>query len=649
MSYILNTNMFTSGLYRKMCQIYVFLIAAQLTFGTRGFDYGQSNLPGKRHVSSFSPSQPMFGGSRRCEKLKIKQCYGTGYNYTQVSPEYERQIDAELDLNSYQPLIQYNCSSQLLFFLCVVHAPMCNETVSEPIGPCETMCRAVEKSCRPFMESFGLSWPKALNCSKFPPHNTPETMCMEGEKEDTPAVIRPPKPPLEPPSYSHCAEPQITLKQAEQKESCAWKCGYQQGMFSPGDKDFADLWMAVWSGLCFLSTTFTVLTFLIDASRFRYPERPIIFLAMCYNIYCISYILRLLVGRDNISCERNDEGDMFLIQNGLSNTGCAIIFLLSYFFGMASCLWWVILTLTWFLAAGMKWSHEAIEMHSSYFHLVAWSIPSIKIVIILIMRQVDGDELTGLCYVGNQDTNALTGFVLAPLFTYLVIGTSFLFAGFVSLFRIKTYMKREGSKTDKLQRLMLKIGIFSVLYIVPASIVIGCYFYEHSNRRLWSTNATRVHPSTSIYLLRILMQLIIGVFTGCWVWSKKTMQTWKTCSQSMLVLTPSSEYSKKIYEEHHQKDINRQNRALVKQGPQRNVKRSSNKHEEVIHVPQALMPVFTRAHASNNVTVYPAHYSTMTGRSQGLNDGFQVPKTGEILHQPLLNGEHSRIEGYVIS
>lgn len=41
-------------------------------------------------------------------------------------------------------------------------------------------------------------------------------------------------------------------------------------------------------------------------------------------------------------------------------------------------------------------------------------------------------------------------------------------------------MKKEGSKTDKLERLMVKIGIFSVLYIVPASVVVGCYFYEHT-------------------------------------------------------------------------------------------------------------------------------------------------------------------------
>lgn len=82
----------------------------------------------------------------------------------------------------------------------------------------------------------------------------------------------------------------------------------------------------------------------------------------------------------------------------------------------------MILTLTWFLAAGLKWGHEAIEMHSSYFHIAAWAIPAVKTIVILIMRLVDADDLTGLCYVGNQQQEALTGFVVAPLATYLLIG-----------------------------------------------------------------------------------------------------------------------------------------------------------------------------------------------------------------------------------
>lgn len=61
-------------------------------------------------------------------------------------------------------------------------------------------------------------------------------------------------------------------------------------------------------------------------------------------------------------------------------------------------------------------------MHSSYFHIAAWAIPAVKTIVILIMRLVDADDLTGLCYVGNQQQEALTGFVVAPLATYLLIG-----------------------------------------------------------------------------------------------------------------------------------------------------------------------------------------------------------------------------------
>lgn len=73
-------------------------------------------------------------------------------------------------------------------------------------------------------------------------------------------------------------------------------------------------------------------------------------------------------------------------------------------------------------------------MHSSYFHMAAWAIPAVKTIVILIMRLVDADDLTGLCYVGNQQQEALIGFVVAPLATYLLLGNSHMFilsVGFV--------------------------------------------------------------------------------------------------------------------------------------------------------------------------------------------------------------------------
>ncbi len=160
-------------------------------------------------------------------------------------------------------------------------------------------------------------------------------------------------------------------------------------------------------------SAFTVLTFLIDPQRFKYPERPIIFLSMSYCVYSVGFLIRLFVGVENVACDR-DSGVQYIIQEGLESTGCTIVFLILYYFGMASSLWWVILTLTWFLAAGKKWGHEAIEANSSYFHLAAWAIPAIKTIMILVMRKVAGDELTGVCYVGSMDVKALTGLFLFP-------------------------------------------------------------------------------------------------------------------------------------------------------------------------------------------------------------------------------------------
>jgi hypothetical protein len=70
---------------------------------------------------------------------------------------------------------------------------------------------------------------------------------------------------------------------------------------------------------------------------------------------------------------------------------------------MASATWWVILTLTWFLAAGLKWGHEAIEQIAPYFHLAAWALPAAKLVAILWMQKVDADILSGVCFVGIRN------------------------------------------------------------------------------------------------------------------------------------------------------------------------------------------------------------------------------------------------------
>ncbi|KAK6310595.1 hypothetical protein J4Q44_G00186500 [Coregonus suidteri] len=249
----------------------------------------------------------------------------------------------------------------------------------------------------------------------------------------------------------------------------------------------------------------------------------------------VGYIVRLIAGHEQVAC--NMEHDIEHIHYETTGPAlCTIVFLLIYFFGMASSIWWVILSLTWFLAAGMKWGNEAIASYSQYFHLAAWLIPSMKSIAVLALSSVDGDPVAGICYVGNQNLDNLRGFVLAPLVIYLFIGTMFLLAGFVSLFRIRSVIKQGGTKTDKLERLMIRIGIFTVLYTVPATIIVACYFYEQHNRQTWeithNCSCLLEHemqkPDYAVFMLKYFMCLLVGITSGAWVWSGKTLESWRT-------------------------------------------------------------------------------------------------------------------------
>ncbi|CAL8251723.1 unnamed protein product [Boreogadus saida] len=524
---------------------------------------------GGRAISSLDSDR---SGEGRCQHINIPLCKDIGYNMTRMPNlmGHEDQKEAAIKIQEFAPLIEFGCHSHLKFFLCSLYAPMCTEQVSTPIAACRVMCEQVKLRCSPILEQFSYRWPESLDCSRLPTKNDPNNLCMEAPNngsEEPPKVSHTQSPDLRPQrplngqdfppkessagggggsSKGTCSNPS-KFHYVEKSDSCAPKCYPKVDVYwSQGDKRFSLVWMAVWSILCFVSSSFTVLTFLIDPQRFKYPERPIIFMSMSYCVYSVGYLVRLFVGAERVACDR-DGSVQYVIQEGLESTGCTIVFLILYYFGMASSLWWVILTLTWFLAAGKKWGHEAIEANSSYFHLAAWAIPAVKTIIILVMRKVAGDELTGVCYVGSMDVKALTAFVLIPLSCYLVIGTSFLLSGFVALFHIRRVMKTEGENTDKLEQLMVRIGVFSVLYTVPATCVIACYFYERLNMDYWRVLADEQRcgevgmgggggeecvmkaslPAVEIFMVKVFMLLVVGITSGMWIWTSKTLQSWQ--------------------------------------------------------------------------------------------------------------------------
>ncbi|XP_047607757.1 frizzled-1 [Phacochoerus africanus] len=580
-----------SGRLALRLLLLLWLLEAPLLLGVRAQAAGQGPGPGQQPPPpQQQQSGQQYNGERGisipdhgyCQPISIPLCTDIAYNQT-IMPNllgHTNQEDAGLEVHQFYPLVKVQCSAELKFFLCSMYAPVCT-VLEQALPPCRSLCERARQGCEALMNKFGFQWPDTLKCEKFPVHGAGE-LCVGQNTSDKGT----PTPSLLPefwtsnpqhgggghrsggfPGGAGASErgkfscpralkvPSYLNYHFLGEKDCGAPCEptkvYGLMYFGPEELRFSRTWIGIWSVLCCASTLFTVLTYLVDMRRFSYPERPIIFLSGCYTAVAVAYIAGFLL-EDRVVCnDKFSEDGARTVAQGTKKEGCTILFMMLYFFSMASSIWWVILSLTWFLAAGMKWGHEAIEANSQYFHLAAWAVPAIKTITILALGQVDGDVLSGVCFVGLNNVDALRGFVLAPLFVYLFIGTSFLLAGFVSLFRIRTIMKHDGTKTEKLEKLMVRIGVFSVLYTVPATIVIACYFYEQAFRDQWERSwvaqscksyaipcphlqaggGAPPHPPMSpdftVFMIKYLMTLIVGITSGFWIWSGKTLNSWR--------------------------------------------------------------------------------------------------------------------------
>ncbi|KAH8392595.1 hypothetical protein KR215_004990 [Drosophila sulfurigaster] len=92
---------------------------------------------------------------------------------------------------------------------------------------------------------------------------------------------------------------QLSRRGKEDLHDCGAPC---HAMFFPErERTVLRYWVGSWAAVCVASCLFTVLTFLIDSSRFRYPERAIVFLAVCYLVVGCAYVAGLGAG-DSVSC-----------------------------------------------------------------------------------------------------------------------------------------------------------------------------------------------------------------------------------------------------------------------------------------------------------------------------------------------------------
>ncbi len=534
--------------------------------------------------------------------------------------EHTTQSDANQELNGYLPLVKQQCSNAIVHFLCSVYAPFCFEdsSIGRPITlrPCREVCEYVRKDCEPILIANQFRWPSHLDCENFPSEKDIdatmiESLCfsIETDSVSIPTDIVPTAPTdpnsqsvdpststdstgTSPSSTSSSSSqmplatdvttvdplvgdnlmcpPELTLAGHSLSNSsyifaavkdCAVAC---KGVyFSDIESNIvAPVFILICAILCIAFTLFTVGTFLIDRQRYHYPERPVIFLALCYLIlsfaFVVGSVVKLKDKDSSFACSEAAGQESSFIFQRLPNSSptyrsasCVILFIFIYYFQMSAAIWWVILTLTWFMASTLKWGEEAVERPWILYHILAWCLPAIQVILILALQLVDGDQLSGTCFTGNHHHIGMGVFVILPLLAYLLLGIFFLMIGFFSLVLILRQISKDPHKSRRLTRLIIRILIYGVLYVLPNIIYIFLCIYEVAERSDWerayvncpNNGNCSSSPQFAALLIRYVMLFVIGIFSTFWVISWKTIVAWRKFFTSIFFCRQEQIYS----------------------------------------------------------------------------------------------------------
>ncbi|XP_022605551.1 smoothened homolog [Seriola dumerili] len=475
-----------------------------------------------------------------CEALKYNTCLGSPLPYTHTSLILAE--DSSTQEEAFEKLTMWSglrnaprCWSVIQPLLCAVYMPKCENGRVEL--PSQSLCLATRQPCSIVDQERG--WPSFLKCDKFPVGCSNEVQKL---KFNTSGQCEAP-----------LVKTDIQSSWYKDVEGCGIQC--DNPLFTEAEHNNMHVYIAYFGTITLLCTFFTLATFLADwKNSNRYPAVILFYINACFFVGSIGWLAQFLDGaRKEIVCK--SDNTMRLGEPSSSETlSCVTIFIIVYYSLMSGVIWFVMLTYAWhtsFKALGT--THQPLSGRTSYFHMVTWSIPFVLTVAILAIAEVDGDSVSGICFVGYKNYRYRAGFVLAPIGVVLVVGGYFLIRGVMTLFSIKSNHPGLLSEkaASKINETMLRLGIFGFLAFGFVFITFGCHFYDFFNQAEWErsfreyvlceANVTiasqtnkpipectiKNRPSLMVEKINLFSMFGTGIAMSTWVWTKATILIWK--------------------------------------------------------------------------------------------------------------------------
>ncbi|XP_014468938.1 PREDICTED: protein smoothened-like isoform X2 [Dinoponera quadriceps] len=471
----------------------------------------------------------------KCIPLQKSICMGMKLPYTYTTldliPEHVTQSIIEERLHLLQALRHVpKCWAVVQPFLCSIFMPKCMNNMVEL--PSHEMCKTVLGPCRMLLNHT--IWPSFAKC------------------DDTELFRRSCKNDIRELKFNisgKCLKPLVptdnSLSIFDGVEGCGTQC--YDPMYTPDEHKQIHSFIAWAAGICCAFNLFTIITFLIDwRSANKYPALVIFYINCCFMVSCIGWLAQFTFGKDVIVCRK--DGTLRISEPSGDTQYCTITFILVYYSLIAAVVWFVILTYAWHMSfQALGKIKDRIDKKGAYFHLIAWCLPIVLTVSIMTSSQIDGNSVTGICFVGYANYIARISFVLVPVFVGLLVGGYFLSRGLFTLIRLKISSREIMSEraSAKIRETIIRMGLFFIFTLAAVGVTFYCHIYEYMHSWQWRQSFRNymvcaittkysdeseckmdTRPSAGKMQLHLLAPFFAGILMSSWVWTSSTVDTW---------------------------------------------------------------------------------------------------------------------------